>query len=517
MSDMLSAADRARLQRAHGLHAIIASALRAAGLAALLLAFALHNHYLLGALDMGQFTRLCIGAAAYTLITFVILHLAYSRWRPRRSFDFRNFFQFTDALGCVVLVYLSGGEKSWMFVFIAMAVMNQTHASAVRATVTGHVTVLAYAAAILVSGVANPAAAWTKVILLYIAVGLCTFTAIIAQRYRREFSLQLQKAKSIAERLQVAGRATSESLELDEVLARVLDQLRQVIDYNGASIQLLEGDTMRVIAARGLPDEEIGRVRPLNDYPYNRRLATSREPVILDLPAPEVWFPVPGREELRSVMGVPLIVRDKHIGAMSIDSFEPRAFGRQETEIAKGFAAHVAIAIDNARLYEAVRQQSWRDGLTGIANRRRFDEIHDLERRRAVRSSAPLSVLMIDIDHFKLYNDHYGHAAGDEVLRTVATELQKSFVRAGDFFARYGGEEFVALMPSTPASSALAHAKKLCERIAALAIPHERSPYGVVTLSLGVGTSVEEADRALYEAKRAGRNRAAGASQLKVG
>ena len=516
MSETLAASDRARLQRAHALHAVIASALRALGLAAMLGAFALHNIYLLGQFDRRVFAWLCVVSAVYCAAMYAVLHFAYQRPRGPKSFDFRNFFQFIDAIALVSLVYFSGGEKSWMFIFVPVPVMNQSHASAVRAMVTGHAAVLTYAVVLLLHGVTDLPAAVTKVVLLYIAVSLCTLTAIIAQRYRREFSLQLRKAKSIAERLQVAGRAASASLELDEVLARVLEQLGQVIEYDAASIQLLDEDAMRVIAARGLPDSEVGRVRPLAEYPYNRRVAESREPVILELPAPGVWFPAQGREELRSVMGVPLIVRDKTIGAMSIDSFVPNAFGREEIEIAKGFAAQVAIAIDNARLYETVRDQSWRDGLTGVANRRRFDEVMAVERRRALRSSMPLAVIMIDIDHFKLYTDHYGHGAGDEVLRTVAVELQKNFARAGDLFARYGGEEFVALMPSTPMESALAHASRLCERIANMAIPHARSPHGLVTLSMGVGMSVEEADRALYEAKRAGRNRAAGAWLLQA-
>jgi diguanylate cyclase (GGDEF)-like protein len=414
----------------------------------------------------------------------------------------------TDALVIVVFIYFSGGERSWLLIFIAAAVANQTHTSAVRALITGHMAVLAYAGVLLLYGVSDFQAAGAKVLIFYLVVWVYIGTAMIAWRDRRDSARKLQKAKTRAELLQVAGRVATESLELRDVLPRVLEQLQQVVHYDGASIQLLEGDAMRVIAVRGLPESEIGRVRSLAEFPYNRRLATSSDPVILDLPAPGLWFPVPGREQLRSVMGVPLIVRDKHIGAMSIDSLVPHAFGTEETEVAKGFAAQMAVAIDNARLYEAVREQSWRDGLTGVANRRRFDDLL----AAACRRSTPIALIMMDIDSFKLFNDHYGHAAGDDVLRTVAAELQKSFPCDDELFARYGGEEFVALLPSVTLEQAFVRADRLCAEVAALAIPHAYSPHGRVTLSLGVGTTIEEADRALYEAKRAGRNRVAGAA-----
>lgn len=503
MAETVSAADRARILRAHALHAVTASLVRTGAVVAVLTAFALHNHFILGALNLRHFTLLTVGGIVYCAIAWLVLHRVYCRPRPRDAFDFRNFFQSVDAIGCVIAVYLSGGERSWLFVFIAMVVMNQSHASPMRALVTGHISVVAYTAALVLAGVTAPAAAVTKVVLLYMVVWIGVGVGMIARRDQEELARKLRKAKSIAEKLQAAGRAASESLELPDVLARVLEQLRQVIDYDGASIQLLEGEALRVIAVRGLPESELGHIRPLSDFPYNRLLMESRDPVILELPAPGIWFPVPGREELRTVMGVPLIVRDKTIGAMSIDSLVRHAFGAAEIDVARAFAAQAAIAIDNARLYEATREQSWRDGLTGVANRRRFDEVLEAERSRAA-----LAVIMMDIDHFKLFNDRYGHAAGDDVLRTVACALQQG-VDGGGLFARYGGEEFVALLPSTSIETAYEYAGRLRSRIEGLSIPHDQSPHGIVTLSLGVGRSVEEADAALYDAKRAGRNRAA--------
>ena len=159
------------------------------------------------------------------------------------------------------------------------------------------------------------------------------------------------------------------------------------------------------------------------------------------------------------------------------------------------------------------------DELTGVANRRRFDEALASEWQRGARQGDPVSLLLIDIDHFKLYNDHYGHLAGDECLRRVSRLLGDGVRRAGELVARYGGEEFVVLMPKTGMALAQATARRCMEQVHAAAIPHARSPTGEhLTLSIGIASMVpdatrtpdvlvREADAALYRAKDAGRNR----------
>ena len=159
------------------------------------------------------------------------------------------------------------------------------------------------------------------------------------------------------------------------------------------------------------------------------------------------------------------------------------------------------------------------DGLTGVANRRRFDEALDVEWRRARRSALPLSLMLVDVDAFKLFNDTYGHLEGDACLRRVSETLAASLGRAADLAARFGGEEFVALLPHTSAEEAAGLAERLRGRVEALSIPHATSPVaGVVTVSIGCATAVPTedgepaallaaADAALYAAKRAGRNR----------
>lgn len=159
------------------------------------------------------------------------------------------------------------------------------------------------------------------------------------------------------------------------------------------------------------------------------------------------------------------------------------------------------------------------DGLTGIANRRHFDNTLDLEWRRAMRSAKPLSLIIIDVDYFKNYNDVHGHQSGDSCLQKIAHTIRDSLRRAGNFVARYGGEEFMVILPETDTEGAYLFAESLREKIENLNIEHKDSKAGKnITISLGVSTSIPKkdsaqdelislADKALYKAKQGGRNR----------
>ena len=168
---------------------------------------------------------------------------------------------------------------------------------------------------------------------------------------------------------------------------------------------------------------------------------------------------------------------------------------------------------------ESLRARSYVDGLTGIANRRYFDVALDRELRRAQRMKSELSLLLIDIDSFKAYNDHFGHQQGDACLSTVAQALAAKLKRPADVAARYGGEEFAAILPDTSLEQARLHANAIRDHVAGLALPHAPAAHWpMVTLSIGVASFdrerlhevpalIEAADKALYAAKRGGRNR----------
>ena len=211
--------------------------------------------------------------------------------------------------------------------------------------------------------------------------------------------------------------------------------------------------------------------------------------------------------------------------------------------IVKPVVAPIVVARVSAQLRvkhmaEALRQISNVDALTGVANRRRFDDALETEWRRGRRARNPLSLLMVDVDHFKLYNDRYGHPAGDACLRRVADALSKVGVRPADLVARYGGEEFALVLPDTPRSGAERVAWHCLQSVGALAIAHDASPTApCISVSIGIACYdvesacwvehaesspfaddathrctasdlVHAADKALYAAKQAGRARA---------
>jgi diguanylate cyclase (GGDEF)-like protein len=193
-----------------------------------------------------------------------------------------------------------------------------------------------------------------------------------------------------------------------------------------------------------------------------------------------------------------------------------RSLTRRQTQLQALVAARTGeLEESNAKLATL----SSTDALTGITNRRGFDEALAAEWRRAKRTGHSLALAMLDVDHFKHFNDCYGHQAGDQCLRQVAAMIEQFGRRTGDLVARYGGEEFALLYPATSVDEALALAQGICRELERLVLPHAQSPYGVVTISIGVASLVpadgndadmllRTADKALYRAKLNGRNRA---------
>jgi diguanylate cyclase (GGDEF)-like protein len=258
------------------------------------------------------------------------------------------------------------------------------------------------------------------------------------------------------------------------------------------------------------------------------RLAVEQEPdlILLDVVMPgldghEVCMRLKAEPRTK---GIPVIF----ISGLSDESDEAKGLEIGAIDyITKPFSppivrARVRNHLQLKRYQDMLERLSVLDGLTGIANRRRFDEALDHEWLRSRRQSTTLSLIIIDVDCFKAFNDNYGHAAGDECLKQVANVLADGVRRPGDLVARYGGEEFVVIMPETDAAGAIVIAEKLRRGVVSQALPHAFSAAGeVVSVSIGGATIVparhnqgpEElvklADARLYEAKHAGRNRVA--------
>ncbi|MCW6034904.1 diguanylate cyclase [Spirulina subsalsa FACHB-351] len=225
---------------------------------------------------------------------------------------------------------------------------------------------------------------------------------------------------------------------------------------------------------------------------------------------------------------IPLSYDDQLWGSLTLMRSPQRGQGwsPHEIEVAQEIADHLAIAIEQSCLYhqlekanQELSQLACMDGLTGVANRRRFDEYFYRQWERGQQEEIPLSLILVDIDFFKPYNDTYGHQAGDDALRQVAQALTHSLSRNSDLVARYGGEEFALILPNTPLEQAQKIAAKIQTQVADLQIPHSASSISSwVTVSMGLATIIPEphlspqefvtsVDCCLYQAKAKGRNR----------
>ncbi len=219
---------------------------------------------------------------------------------------------------------------------------------------------------------------------------------------------------------------------------------------------------------------------------------------------------------IRSLISAPLIVGDKTLGILRVDSPMPHHFATDDLRFLRTIADLTSVAIENAQLYQKIEELAIRDGLTGLYLRRHMLERLNEEINREMRRKEELAFLMIDLDHFKQYNDTFGHMAGDIVLRTVGGILQEHFNRPGDLVCRYGGEEFCVLLPDCPKEKAIELANEVRKKIQACEIVLRRQKTHV-SASIGLASLPKDArmrdeliikaDEALYKAKEGGRNK----------
>ena len=348
----------------------------------------------------------------------------------------------------------------------------------------------------------------------------------LAEQAAGQVALAIGRARSLedsqrraqeAENLRQATASLAAALDLRQVLDTILDHLEKVIPYDRASVYLLEEETLHTVAVSGFSSAQqvLG-----HNFPSSNALAQQIKilghPLILEDAALEPRFS--GWIETGFVhgwMGVPLIIHGSLIGFLTLGSQLAGAFARDQANLAQAFANQAAAAIGNARLFSEVQRLAITDPLTGLYNRRGFSEIAHREMERARRYKRPLSVVMLDIDHFKRVNDTYKHAVGDQVLRTLAERCRRR-TREVDILGRYGGEEIVLLLPETDRVGALRAAEHLRRDVADEPFDTEVGPLNI-TISLGVADSIDSeldldelidrADDAMYAAKQSGRNR----------
>ena len=344
-------------------------------------------------------------------------------------------------------------------------------------------------------------------------------TAFLYQQVGRS-RLELDKQMHNLKILYDIGKALNFIDDLTKLLVLIIDQAIEVVHASKGSLMLLENGELVVRVVRGI--DKITEEKILNgEIQCTRikvgegiagRVAQMGEPLLIDDTTQDGRFKVSKYSNVENIMCVPLKVYDDTIGVINMSNKkEGKIFTQEDLKIITTLADQAAVAINNARLYE----MAVTDGLTKLYIRRHFMQRFDDEYKRASRYGHQLSLLMLDIDHFKRLNDTYGHQAGDKVL-IEAAKIFKRMVRSTDIVGRYGGEEFCVLLPETPTKGAIAIADRLRKELETSSVYFTGIEIKV-TISIGVSTFprdaddpaelIRKADLSLYRSKEEGRNR----------
>jgi diguanylate cyclase (GGDEF)-like protein len=314
--------------------------------------------------------------------------------------------------------------------------------------------------------------------------------------------------------------AISRSLELNRVLPSVLERVLDNLGAGKGAVVLAgsDGKTFKLMADQGLSEEALRQISLYGRGGVGDVILGKKPLRTLSGDEKEGAPGIPGLEQdnIRSALVVPIIVRDNVFGAFAVYSGKGDRFSEQDEALLTTIGNQVGVAVENSLLYEKTLELARVDGLTGAATRRFLMERLKQEIDRADRYQTSLSILMLDLDKFKSFNDTYGHPKGDELLKSFSFMVM-SMVRSTDIAGRYGGEEFCVILPNTSIKGAAVIAERIRKSMEELRIsPGDDRPAAGRTVSIGVaefsaGQTVEkllsDADAALYRAKEGGRNR----------
>ncbi len=332
-------------------------------------------------------------------------------------------------------------------------------------------------------------------------------------------SLQAQ-IKALEDLIEVA-RAVVSTLDLDTVLQAIMTSAMRFAETPAGSVAVYDDrkQELTLHVHSGLTSEFVKHERwDVTPGGLTERVLRAGEIFYVEDTYATDFFTnrVAVKEGIRSLICIPLLVHERIVGILYLDDFRPRQFDREKLRLLSVLASFAAMAISNAKLHNRTKLMAITDVLTGLHNHRYFKQVFAQEVGRAKRYQKSLSIILMDVDDFKKYNDSHGHSAGDEVLRTIGDIILKT-IRSVDYGFRYGGEEFAVLLPETKLSSALQVAERLRQRIekeTALALTGPRSRG--VTVSVGVAAFPDNGarpkdlfntvDGLLYKAKEFGKN-----------
>ncbi len=346
---------------------------------------------------------------------------------------------------------------------------------------------------------------------------------VVVQQVLENEDLKIRLAE-VQKRLQQLSKISidiSLELKLDSLAQRLADGIRRLVhsQISMVLIRKLDSEEVEVVVSNGIRFDSPLENTKIEEWGLLSLLKTTKGPVMMVNPLSDSRYAntPPHEPQIRSVLIVPLSLHGKIIGGMLVANPVDRSdFGDEERDVLINLALHASTAIENARYVRQTELLAVTDSLTGLYNHREFQKRMDQEVERAKRYDRPLSIFMLDIDHFKSFNDTYGHQFGDGVLQTISGIMKKQ-IRTADVLARYGGEEFALILPETNPNDALLVAERIRLKIFETDFSAEKEMSVRVTMSIGVASLddardrmslIAAADKALYIAKEAGRNRA---------
>ena len=330
---------------------------------------------------------------------------------------------------------------------------------------------------------------------------------------------------------------------IQKIAELAIAEARKLIEATSASVMLLNKEIgmLEIVSAWGPEYNQTTKIR-LGEGIISYVILSGKAEIVNDVES-DIRY-VRGENAIHSRICAPLTTQNGTIGAINLSNANPIEYTAQDLKLFSALASQVAAAIENALLFERLEDYSRTlekkvaertaalelanqelkryatlDGLTQVANRRRFDEYLMASWNKLAQERSPLSLILCDVDYFKCYNDSYGHQAGDDCLQQIAKAICRAVQNPIDLVARYGGEEFAIILPKTGAREGILIAEAIAKEIEWLEIPHSQSQVNQhVTLSMGVSstiptlevspeTSIAVADEALYEAKKHGRAR----------